>query len=78
MTTRIEVKKNNNETSSSLIRRFQKRVQGSGILRAARARRYKERDKSEYVKRKFTLQRLERTKNYEEMKKMGKIKDVRF
>ena len=78
MATRVEVRKNNNETSSSLIRRFTKRVQGSGILRAARARRYKERDKSEYVKRKFTLQRIERTKNYEELKKLGKIKDARY
>lgn len=78
MTTRVEVRKNNNETSSSLIRRFTKRVQGSGILRAARARRYKEREKSEYVKRKFTLQRLERTKQYEELKKLGKIKETRY
>lgn len=78
MTTRVEVRKNNNETSSSLIRRFTKRVQGSGILRAARARRYKEREKSEYVKRKFTLQRLERTKAYEELKKLGKIKETRY
>ena len=75
---RIEVRKNNNETSASLIRRFTKRVQGSGILRAARARRYQERTKSDYVKRKFTLQRLDRTKAYEKLKKLGKIKDVRF
>lgn len=75
---RIEVRKNNNETSASLIRRFTKRVQGSGILRAARSKRYQERPKSEYVKRKFTLQRIDRTKKYEELKKLGKIKDVRF
>ena len=75
---RIEVRKNGNETSASLIRRFTKRVQGSGILRAARSRRYKERAKSEYVKRKFTLQRLERTKKYEQLKKLGKIKETRY
>lgn len=75
---RIEVRRNNNETSASLIRRFTKRIQGSGILRAARGRRYHEREKSEYVERKFTLQRIERTKNYEAMKKLGKIKDARY
>lgn len=75
---RIEVKKAGNETTSSLIRRFTKRVQGSGILRAARSRRYAERDKSEYVTRKFALKRIERTKKYEELKKLGKIKETRY
>lgn len=75
---RIEVKKSGNETTSSLIRRFTKRVQGSGILRAARGRRYAERDKSEYVTRKFALKRIERTKKYEELKKLGKIKETRY
>lgn len=75
---RIEVRKNPTETTSSLIRRFTKRVQSSGIVRAAKSRRYKERAKSEYVKKKFTLKRLERIKEIEHLKKIGKLQDVGY
>ena len=75
---RIEVKRAGTETTASLIRRFSKRVQGSNIIRAAKARRYKERNKSEYVQKKFALKRIERTKEYEDKKRLGLIKDVRF
>jgi ribosomal protein S21 len=73
---RIEVRKNPNETTASLVRRFTKRVQGAGILRAAKSRRYKERTRSEYVKKKFALKRIERVKEIEQLKKIGKIRDV--
>ena len=75
-TIRIEVRKNPNETATSLIRRFSKRVQTAGVLRAARARRYQERTKSEYVKKKFALARLDRMHQYELQKKLGLIRET--
>lgn len=75
---RIEVKRAGTETTASLVRRFSKRVQGSGIIKAAKARRYKDRNKSEYVQRKFALKRLDRIKEYEEKKKLGLIRETRY
>jgi ribosomal protein S21 len=73
---RIEVRKNPNETTASLVRRFTKRVQSAGILRSAKSRRYNERIKSGYVKKKFALKRIEKIKEIEHLKKIGKIRDV--
>jgi ribosomal protein S21 len=73
---RVEVRKNPNETTASLVRRFSKRVQTAGILRSAKSRRYQERARSEYVKKKFALKRIERIKEIEHLKKIGKMHDL--
>jgi len=67
----VEVKKNNNETNASVIRRFTKRVQESTILSAARAHRYAERSPSEYTKKKNALKRINRHKEIVRLKKLG-------
>src|SRR3989338_3567179 len=42
----VQVERNSNENALTLLRRFNKRVQGAGIVRTVRANRYKARNKS--------------------------------
>ena len=71
--TNVEVIKNNNENSTNLVRRFTKRVQGSGILKRVRSIRYAQRDFSKYVNKKQALKRIRKTKEIEKLKKLGKF-----
>lgn len=69
----IEVEKNNNENNLSLLRRFTKRVQGSGILPRVRSIRYKSRKLSAYKTKMKTLKSIQRKKEVEELIKLGKL-----
>lgn len=69
----LEVRKLEKETSQSLVRRFTKRIQQSGILLRARKIRFKEREKSEQMKKRAALRREELRKKYEKLAKLGKI-----
>ena len=73
----VEVSKNQSESAVNLIRRFQKRVQESGVLNRARSARYNERPKSELARKKSTLRNLAKRKEIEHLKKLGKISEVR-
>jgi ribosomal protein S21 len=73
MTVNVEVQKQSNESTTSLIRRFTKRVQGSGVLRRSRKIRYFARPASKYVKKKQALKLIERRTEYEELAKLGKL-----
>lgn len=75
MATNVEVRKNNQESTANLIRRFTKRVQGSGILPRLRKERYHSREKSSNVNRSRKLVKLENKEKYEEMLKLGKIQE---
>ena len=68
----IEAKKQNRETSQNLIRRFTKKVQRSGILRLARAKRFRKRDKSRQMKKRAALRREKVKEEYKKLKKLGK------
>jgi len=68
-----EVAKAGNENNLNLIRRFTKRVQGSGVLPRVRSIRYATRKQSEYVKKKKTLKVLKRREEVAELIKMGKM-----
>jgi ribosomal protein S21 len=70
---KIEVKRDSTESTSSVLRRFSKRVQGSGIVRRAKALRFTERPLSHYKKKKAALVKLERRTAYERLKKLGKV-----
>ena len=67
----IEAKKQERETSQSLIRRFTKRVQKSGVLRQARENRYHKRSKSQQMKKRAALRRDQLRKEYQRLKKLG-------
>lgn len=70
----IEIKKQGRETSQNLIRRFTRGIQQSGILFRARKIRFKKREKSEQMKKRAALRKEEKRREYESLKKLGKIK----
>lgn len=76
MAVNIEVTKGPNENNLSVLRRFQKRVQGAGILMKVRAKRYNERVKSENVKRAKTLSYLKKRDEINELIKLGKMNEL--
>jgi ribosomal protein S21 len=68
-----EVQKQSSENSMSVIRRFTRRVQGTGLVRGVRADRYHERTRSKTVVKKKTLKSLIRRANYRQLIKEGKV-----
>lgn len=76
MAVNIEVTKNPNENNLSVLRRFQKRVQGAGVLPRVRSKRYSDREKSENVKRAKTLSYLKKKETIDELLKLGKMREV--
>ena len=73
MSVNVEVKKNPNENSISLIRRFTKRVQGAGIIPRVRSIRWSARKDSDLRKKKSALVVLEKRAEYKLLKKLGKL-----
>jgi ribosomal protein S21 len=73
MAINVEITKNGNDNNLGIIRKFTKRVQGSGILSRLRSRRYSTRKISEYVKKKKTLKKLAERARIRELIKMGKM-----
>lgn len=71
--TRVEVVRTKNESSASLLRRFSRRSQGLGLVRAMRTRRYHVRTKSKNVQHMRAMIRGERISEYNEQVKLGKI-----
>jgi ribosomal protein S21 len=69
----IEVKKKDRETSESLIRRFSRRIQQSGVLMQVRRSRFKKDEKSKTKKREEALYKIKIRKEIEKLKKMGKF-----
>jgi ribosomal protein S21 len=69
----LEAKKQERETTQGLIRRFTKRVQRSGILLRARKSRFRQRPKSRQMRKKAALRREKLRKEYEKLKKLGKL-----
>ena len=69
----LEVKRQNRETSQSLVRRFTQRLQRSGTLIRARRNRFKTRIKSDGAKKKEALRRVELRVEYAKLEKLGKL-----
>lgn len=70
-----EVVKSGNENNLNLVRRFTKKVQGSGVLPRVRSIRYASRKASPYVKKKKTLKVLRKREAVTELIKMGKMSE---
>jgi ribosomal protein S21 len=71
----LEIKKQERESPQSLLYRFNKSVQQSGILMRARKIRFREREKSRDMRKRAALRREELKKEYEKIKKLGKINE---
>jgi len=67
----IKVEKKEKETTLSLVKRFQKLVQKSGVLFKVRERMYKDRNLSEEKKKLKALRREELRRYYQKLDKMG-------
>lgn len=76
MSINVEVTKTGNENNVNLLRRFTRRVQGSGVLPRVRSKRYAMRKPSEYVKKKKTLKTLARRKEVNVLIKLGKMTET--
>ncbi|HEY4505628.1 MAG TPA: hypothetical protein VJG67_02965 [Candidatus Paceibacterota bacterium] len=70
-----EVQRMGNENNLNLIRRFTKKVQGSGVLPRVRSIRYATRKLSPYVRQKKALKVLKRREEVAELIKMGKMNE---
>jgi len=73
----IEVKKeNSSESNLSIIKRFGRRVQSSGMIRRLKSTRYASRPKSDFKRKRETLKRITRRAEIEHLRKLGKLPDV--
>jgi ribosomal protein S21 len=73
MAVNVAVSRNGTESTPSLIRRFSKRVQGSGIVRRIKGSRYFARTLSKKKQRIAALRKLARDEKREEMERQGLI-----
>jgi len=71
----IQVKKKERETPESLIRRFSRRMQQSGVLMRARKVRFRQEEKSRTEKRQEALYKVKIRKEIDRLKKLGKFDD---
>ena len=71
----VEVRRHEKESSGSLLRRFSRKIQRSGILLRARSLAFRKRKKSKTRIRKEALRRLEARKRYLYLEKMGKLEE---
>jgi len=69
----IEVKKNPNENNSSILRRFSRKIQESGIIRKVKGSRYNVRQESKIKIKKSALKKMARRQEIEKLKKLGKM-----
>lgn len=71
----IEVKRKEKETVGSLLRRFSRRVQQSGVLLRVRKARFYEKPKTKREKKESALRRQELRKLREELIKAGQLQE---
>ena len=76
MSINAEVTKSGSESTLSTIRKFSRRVQGTGLVRTVRGSRYHTRDASKIVKKKRALKLIKRRAEYKQLVKEGKVIEV--
>ena len=74
----VEVKKRDNESTDSLIRRFSRKVQQSGVLLQARKVQYYQRKKSKRKLREEAQRRTELQSERDRLIKLGEIDEFTF
>ncbi len=73
MAKNVEVTKKKNESNISLLKRFTKKVQESGVIKKSKSIRYQDRPQSDYVKKKKRLKSLDKTAEIQKKIKLGKF-----
>ena len=74
----IEVKKKDRESSESLIRRFSRKVQQSGVLVQARKSRFRVTEENKRQKRQKAMYKAKVQKLADRLKKIGKFDEETF
>lgn len=67
----VYVRKRGDESTGSLVFRFTKKVQRSGVLLEAKKRRFTKRLPNKNARRESALYRVKKTREIERMKKLG-------
>jgi ribosomal protein S21 len=73
MAINVKITKKNNENSVSVLKRFTRRVQESGVIIKVKSKRYAERLPSDYTKKKNKLKSLKKRGEFQKLFKLGKI-----
>jgi len=73
MAINAEVQKSGSENALSVIRKFSRRVQGTGLVKTVRGQRYHARDTSKTVQKKRALKLIKRREDFKQMIKEGKV-----
>ena len=76
MSINAEVTKVGNESSIAVIRKFSRRVQGTGLIKNSRKIRYYERNASKSVQKKRALKMLKRKADFKQLIKEGKVAET--
>lgn len=76
MSINAEVTKTGQESTLSVIRKFSRRVQGTGLVKNSRKNRYYERTKSKTVQKKRALKLLKRRADFKQLVKEGKVAEA--
>lgn len=69
----VELKKNEHENATNLIRRFTRKIQESGIIIKVKKNRYNERPMSKLSEKVVAIRRIARRAEVEKLKKLGKM-----
>jgi len=72
-TTNVEITKNAHENPMSLIRRFSRKMQESGIIPKVKGSRYNNRELSKLSEKNMALKKIARRQEIERLKKLGKM-----
>ncbi len=75
MSVNAEVSKTGNESALAVIRKFSRRVQGTGLIKNSRKRRYYERPASKIVQKKRALKLIKRRAEFKQLVKEGKVQE---
>ena len=67
----MEIKKKEGESATSLLYRFTKKIQQSGVLKEARKRRFTQRPKNKNKRRVLALKREDRKRDIDHKRKLG-------
>lgn len=76
MSINAEVSKSGNESTLSTIRKFSRKVQGTGLVRTVRGARYFVRGASKIVKKKRALKLIKRRAEFKQLVKEGKVSET--
>lgn len=67
----LELKKNPNESTISLLRRFKNKIRQANIINKAKSKQFKKRTVSKTIKKKMALKKIEKIKKFEHEKRWG-------